>query len=455
MKKIFETVMIIIIFLLLLCGSWAKGQICHDEPIIHLGKGYINKIAYSPDGKLLALAGNVGIWLHDANNLAEIGLLRGHTGEIFTEIVFSPDGKTLVSGDCDGIIHLWNIEKEEEIAVLRGHTASVSSLAFSPDGKTIASASRDGTVRLWDVEEGREITVLDGHTYLVPSVAFSPDGKTIAWAKGADIHWWDVKRGKETAMLETTLGEWPVTSIAFSPNGKMIAVGEHFPKTGVIYLWDVEEKRIILQKPVGWSVSSVTFSPDGKIVAFNSCHDDLCCWQSIGLLDIAQKEIFAGLRDKDTFCNFLYPNVITFSPNGKTIASTDGFIVRLWDVDGTVSGEIHPTSVEPTEKELLTLGGMKRTTLLQNYPNPFNPETWIPFALHQTSELEIQIYGVAGNLVRTLRLGNKSPGAYLSKKQAAHWNGKNNDGEKVGSGIYFYQMRVGDETFMRKALLLK
>jgi len=96
-----------------------------------------------------------------------------------------------------------------------------------------------------------------------------------------------------------------------------------------------------------------------------------------------------------------------------------------------------------------------QSLLLQNYPNPFNPETWIPFVLDEAAEVEIRIYDVSGVLVRTLQLGQKAPGEYHSKAQAAYWDGKNDAGEVLGSGIYFYEMLSGDYTSVRKAMLRK
>ena len=96
-----------------------------------------------------------------------------------------------------------------------------------------------------------------------------------------------------------------------------------------------------------------------------------------------------------------------------------------------------------------------KTQLLQNNPNPFNPETWIPFVLETTEEVIIRIYNSRGSLVRTLELGRKEAGAYLNKDRAAYWDGKNNYGERVSNGIYFYEMRAGSFIAVKKAMILK
>jgi PKD repeat protein len=97
----------------------------------------------------------------------------------------------------------------------------------------------------------------------------------------------------------------------------------------------------------------------------------------------------------------------------------------------------------------------KRTALLPNYPNPFNPETWIPFQLAKESDVKIRIYDMTGKLIRTLNLGHLRAGYYTSRHSAAHWDGRNEMGERVASGVYIYQMRAGDKVFARKMVILK
>ena len=96
-----------------------------------------------------------------------------------------------------------------------------------------------------------------------------------------------------------------------------------------------------------------------------------------------------------------------------------------------------------------------KTELLANYPNPFNPETWIPYRLAKTAEVQITIYNINGTVVRQLDLGQKPAGNYAAKSRAAHWDGHNADGEKVASGIYFYQLRAGGYEHTRRMLIVK
>ncbi len=97
----------------------------------------------------------------------------------------------------------------------------------------------------------------------------------------------------------------------------------------------------------------------------------------------------------------------------------------------------------------------KATVLAQNFPNPFNPETWMPYQLNKATEVAIQIYDISGRLVRTLELGWQKRGAYMTASSAAYWDGKNEAGEPVASGTYFYTLRAQDFAATRKMVILK
>ena len=97
----------------------------------------------------------------------------------------------------------------------------------------------------------------------------------------------------------------------------------------------------------------------------------------------------------------------------------------------------------------------EETALLPNYPNPFNPETWIPYQLSEPAEGTVRIYSVKGILVRTLVLGQTPAGIYQDRSRAAYWDGRNDVGESVASGLYFYTLTAGDFTATRKMLIRK
>ncbi|MBM3236912.1 T9SS type A sorting domain-containing protein [Candidatus Poribacteria bacterium] len=79
----------------------------------------------------------------------------------------------------------------------------------------------------------------------------------------------------------------------------------------------------------------------------------------------------------------------------------------------------------------------------------------MPYQLAEDSPVEISIYNVKGKLVRTLTLGHQSAGVYVAKSKAAYWDGRDNLGEKVGSGVYFYRLQAGNFSSMRKLVVVK
>ncbi|MYF56455.1 T9SS type A sorting domain-containing protein [Candidatus Poribacteria bacterium] len=119
--------------------------------------------------------------------------------------------------------------------------------------------------------------------------------------------------------------------------------------------------------------------------------------------------------------------------------------------------EVTPASVAEAflSVTLDSIGTPKHSELLQNYPNPFNPETWIPYRLSEDSNVSITIYNATGNVVQTLSLGFQSAGFYQDRGRAAYWDGKNASGEKVASGLYFYQLTTKSFQQTRRLIVVK
>jgi len=111
--------------------------------------------------------------------------------------------------------------------------------------------------------------------------------------------------------------------------------------------------------------------------------------------------------------------------------------------------------ITPRNRALATWGDVKRTQLLPNYPNPFNPETWIPFDLAQPETVEVIVYDDLGRVVRRVDLGHMPAGAYRTRERAAHWDGRNDAGERVASGAYSIQLRAGVHRLARRTSLAK
>jgi Leucine-rich repeat (LRR) protein len=121
----------------------------------------------------------------------------------------------------------------------------------------------------------------------------------------------------------------------------------------------------------------------------------------------------------------------------------DGDSINLGDVGNVNHHDIFYMSIP------------RLTRLLQNYPNPFNPETWIPYQLSQDASVRILIYDISGNLVRLMDLGYQRAGNYLSKGKATYWDGTNDAGENVASGVYFYSIQAGNFNSVRKMIITR
>ena len=106
-------------------------------------------------------------------------------------------------------------------------------------------------------------------------------------------------------------------------------------------------------------------------------------------------------------------------------------------------------------EQLLSVLPPNETALLANYPNPFNPETWIPYQLSNPSDVRLTVYSATGEVVRSFDLGHQAAGVYDSQSRAAYWDGTNDSGETVASGIYFYTLIAGDFSATRKMLVRK
>ena len=147
----------------------------------------------------------------------------------------------------------------------------------------------------------------------------------------------------------------------------------------------------------------------------------------------------------------------------SVVEAGDTLEITLLDESGNiVSGPFtHKVGIEDLRKAYLslplTVGDVHpaATILGQNFPNPFNPETWIPYQLEKSADVALQIYDTSGGIVRTIDLGFKSQGFYMTRSTAAYWDGRNNMGEQVASGVYFYSLHTPDFSATRKMLILK
>ena len=443
-------------------------------------------VVFSSDGHQLASSREGSVVLWDALSLDRRLTLTGHLARV-SAIAFSPDSRTLASGNWDRKVRLWDTATGNHITTLIGHVSDIRALAFSPDGKTLASGGswNDPTVRLWDLPTGTQKPPLVGHLRSVEGVAFSPDGKTLASVSSdQNICLWDVTTGYHRATLtwNHTVGISGRARLRFSPDGHTLAVGG---KAGV-HLWNLTRSPYKIRWSVHTPAQSFAFSPNGQTLAVGKRDGTLVLWDAIS------REEKATLT---AHTDYFGVGTLAFSSDSRTLASTgwhEDKTIRLWDVrtgshqwtltghtervsslafsrdgkmlasassDGTILLWKFPPAHQTFEApRLLTTDGngdAPGNALFQNYPNPFNPETWIPYHLSEPAAVTLRIYTARGTLIRTLAVGHRPAGIYRHRHEAVYWDGKNENGEPVASGVYFYTLAAGDFRATRKMLIRK
>ena len=251
--------------------------------------------AFSPDGKKVAAIGYDRTIIWDTESGKELQRLgdRNTNSSGGSAVAFSPNGKLIAIAGNGGVSRIWDTESGKHLHDLVKHNGGVQSISFSPDGKQVLTTSFDGTARTWDADSGwqrhkfvvwdresgsKEQDVNAKDSIPVRSAVFSPDGKKIVTAAGAVAHnverrviIWDAVSGKELQKVvghERNPGGHNISvfvySVAFSPDGKRIvtAGGDRTAR-----IWDAESGKE-LQRLVGHNneVRSAAFSPDGKKV---------------------------------------------------------------------------------------------------------------------------------------------------------------------------------------------
>ncbi len=197
----------------------------------------LTDVTFSPDRKLLAVAGfdtqGHRILLYDLETKDIINTI--HKSDLKQRLVFTPDGKTLVSVDEKGKVILWKMSNGKQRASYEIKSEHVNDLKIDPESKILVTAGNDKAVKLWDLEKGELKHTLTGHTAPVLCLALSQDGKFLAsGGKDQNILIWDAVAGKKLGTIEAHLND--VTCLAFSADGKKLVSGG---ADKYVRVWDV------------------------------------------------------------------------------------------------------------------------------------------------------------------------------------------------------------------------
>jgi WD40 repeat protein/tRNA A-37 threonylcarbamoyl transferase component Bud32 len=226
-------------------------------------QGGVTHVAYSPNGQLLATAGDLGVRLWNAATGKAVGNPLPH-GRAALQITFSPDGNLLLTAGYDHNAYLWAVSDGKLKCTLVGHQGPVHGVAFDFDGKRILTGSFDHTARLWDTATGQPIGQVMHHDDKVRIVAFNPDGHSVLTGSDDDtVRLWDVATGQLKEQVLQHQGK--IHSAAFNPDGRIVLSGS---SDRTARLWDVATgEEIGLPFRHQKSVTSVAVSPDGRSFA--------------------------------------------------------------------------------------------------------------------------------------------------------------------------------------------
>jgi WD40 repeat protein len=297
----------------------------------------VGALAFSPDEKILASGGS-RIHLWDPLTGKQIRIFGDKDTAGVSSLLFSPDGKTLVSlGDYqvlfrDGShhsdeeipltkVHLWDVATGKHRLALAGHDRYVASAAFTPDGKLLASASADDTIRLWDPRTGKAIRVIKQNGSRFSQVFFTPDGKTLVTGSGdGAIRLWDVGTGEQVRIIKAP----GLVSLHLSAGAKIAASDSaHHDK---IRLWDLASGKQLGECPGPGTSGSWCFGPDTRSLFFSE-YDQRQYNNQLYLRNWKTGEKVHHLKGRP-----IYVTAMACSPSGQTVAVADVEAIRLWNV---------------------------------------------------------------------------------------------------------------------------
>ena len=208
-----------------------------------------------------------------------------------------------------------------------------------------------------------------------------------------------------------------------------------------------------LEQKIYWSVINKQWLPSIRTADFNGRNRETVVEER--KINSVWRDIeIDGIHKKVYWINWSYGLILRANLDGTKVETVISNLVEPYGITLDLSPD-SVTAVEAHERAIVPWGHIRQNQLSQNYPNPFNPETWIPYQLAEAAKVTMKIRDTKGLMVRDLDLGLQPAGAHQSRSRAAYWDGRNQMGEPVASGVYFYTLTAGDFAATRKMLVKK
>jgi len=392
-------------------------------------------------GRYFAVAGGrcIKIWDIDSQKIVRVIDLESPP----SKYDISPDGRMLAVLQLHSEeIHLWNLIEGKKVGALKillwedelEYALYYSDLRFNARGNRLAFGTPGSPITLWNVEFLKVIGRL-GRGESCGKLLFSHDGKRLAQFRSSSVVLWDMEKKEPIDFIELDSGRMV---FAFNATGDFLTIEQSGREINVRNN-STNELMLTIDEPS--QRYPITFSPDGAVLVTEERKEGkswLVFW------DVEKAQILMTLE------GYYAP---TFSQDGSLLATMgEDETFWIWDFEALLS---RARNVQPKGKKFVTLGELKSTMLLPNYPNPSNPETWIPFILAQGAPVKMIITDVTGKKTRQLNLGIKDAGVHFTKEDAAYWDGKNELGETVASGIYFYTLKTPNFSQTRRMVIIR